>query len=419
MKRIAIGIALLGCACDDAGTTTSSSSSGTGGSGGKPDALVCTAPSITKGPWSLRVNDTSAVVRWEACATGTPGAIDVTPEAGGATTTVDSTETPITLAETYAAPLFPDAPKDYAGTYYSHEAAIQGLAPGTCYRYALAADPERKGRFCTAHAPGEPFKFMAIGDTNPALGSTAGVIAHAIPENPEFVIHGGDIQYYDSRIETWASWFPTMQPMLAQGAFFAAIGNHESEQSTELSEYSLRFFGGAGFDGGDTYYRFENGGVWFFSMNTEESISQGSEQGVWLETGLAEVSKKPGYRFSVVYFHKPIVTCGDTGDDPMARAYLEPLFQQYKVMFVLQAHMHGYERFEFPNGVTYITAAGGGGLIENPSLNVQRDYCGQRLAVGDYYHSVIFSVGATEVTGKVIDRDGAVRDTFTKPTPTP
>jgi hypothetical protein len=132
---------------------------------------------------------------------------------------------------------------------------------------------------------------------------------------------------------------------------------------------------------------------------------------------LAEVSQKPGYRFSVVYFHRPLVTCGDTGDDPTARAYLEPLFEQYKVELVLQAHMHGYERFEFANGLTYITAAGGGGLIEDPDQNKQRDYCTQRIASGAYYHSVILSVEAGKMSGKVIDKDGVVQDTFQKTVP--
>jgi hypothetical protein len=225
---------------------------------------------------------------------------------------------------------------------------------------------------------------MAIGDTNPALGSTAGTLSHVLPEKPEFILHGGDIQYYESRIETWASWFPVMQPMLSQGAFFPAIGNHENEQSDELSQYALRFFGGAGFDGKDTYYRFENGGVWFFS---------------------------------IVFFHKPFLTCGDTGDNPAARTWLEPIFLQYKVLFVLQAHMHGYERFELPNGLTYITTAGGGGLLGDTDANTSRDYCVDRVASGAFYHAMIFSVGATDVSAKAIDQDGMVRDTFSKPIP--
>lgn len=411
---------LIACAlvsCDDGGTTTtSSSSSGTGGAGGQK-GLVCTAPSITKGPWALHVDGTSGKIRWEACAPGTPADVTLEPEDGGAPFTVTAVESTVVLENTYPAPLDSTAPPDWAGTYYMHEATVTGLAAGKCYGYTLAADAARNGRFCTAKPSGDPLRFMVIGDTNPALGSTKRTLEHNLPEKPDFTLHGGDIQYYASTLETWALWFPIMQPMLSAGAFFPAIGNHESEKSDELSAYALRFFGGAGFDGGDTYYRFENAGVWFFSMNTELPLEPGSEQGVWLAQNLADVASKPGFRFSVIYFHKPFRTCGDTGDNESAYTFFEPLFLQYKVMFVFQAHMHGYERFELPDGMTYITSAGGGGVITNIDENIERPYCVDRVKAGKWYHAMIMDVGATSVTGKVIDDQGVVQDTFTKPIP--
>lgn len=206
-----------------------------------------------------------------------------------------------------------------------------------------------------------------------------------------------------------------MQPMLAQGAFFPAIGNHESEKPGEYEQYTLRFFGNAGFDGAAEYYRFESGGVWFFSMDTEESVAPGTPQGTWLVQSLADAAQKPGFRFSIVYFHKPFVTCGDTGDDPTAYAYYTPIFKTYKVPLVLQAHMHGYERFVF-DGATYVTTAGGGGIIEHPDLNVSRSYCDKRVASGDYYHAMIIDVASAAaggtISGQAIDKTGAVRDTF-------
>ena len=43
--------------------------------------------------------------------------------------------------------------------------------------------------------------------------------------------------------------------------------------------------------------------------------------------------------------------------------------------------MHGYERFEF-GALTYLTAAGGGGLLGDPDENVARTYCDKRVASG-------------------------------------
>ncbi|MEZ4302485.1 MAG: metallophosphoesterase [Polyangiaceae bacterium] len=424
-----LGISLFAGACSDpnettTGTTTTQSTGGTGGTGaagggagGEGGGATCVAPFITKGPWVLAVDGANAEVRWEACDESAGPDLQVSVEgAGMAAQTVTATVTTATLTETYKAALNPDAPPDAAGTYYLHHASLKDLAPGTCYTYALAADAERKGRFCTARPSGEAFSFLAIGDTNPGLGHTKGVLESVLPEKPEFTLHGGDIQYYDSGLETWASWFPVMQPMLSAGAFFPAIGNHESEKSDELANYALRFFGGAGFDGGETYYRFETGGVHFFSLNTEESIGQGSAQATWLESRLGEVSQLPGYRFSVVFFHRPLVTCGDTGDDPAAMEFLAPIFAERKVALVLQAHMHGYERFDI-DGITYMTAAGGGGLMGDVDENVDRAYCDKRLASAPAYHGVIFEVTGTSLVGTAIDEAGTVIDTFSQDVP--
>ena len=327
------------------------------------EGFACEGSGVSKAPWTLAIDGTSAKVRWEGCRSGALPGITVTPESGGAAQKIDAKVSPFEVTDTNRAPLDPSATPDYAGTWYMHEAALTGLTPSTCYTYELAADPASKGRFCTARNPGDTFKFMAISDTNPALGDSAkNVLAHNLPANPDFVIHGGDIEYYASTLETWAVWFPKMRPMLAQGGFFPAIGNHESEKPNEFEQYYVRLFGGAGFDGEDRWYRFTSGGVYFFSLDTEEPVEPASPQGVWLASKLADAAQKPGYRFSVVYFHRPWVTCGDTSQNSSARQGFEPIFAQHKVKLVVQAHMHGYERFEMGD-VTYVTAAGGGGAL--------------------------------------------------------
>jgi hypothetical protein len=384
-----------------------------------PDAAgpPCDGTGITKGPWTLAIDGASAKVRWEACRAGVTGKVTVTPEAGGEAKEFTSAESTFEVTETFIAPFNDKAQPDFAGTYYMHEASLTDLAQGTCYRYELAADAIRKGRFCTARAPGDLVRFMVIGDTNPALGGhTERIIASLLPKNFDFTLHGGDLQYYSSTLETWAYWFQWLQPMLAQGGFFPAIGNHESEMPGEFEQYYLRFFGTAGFDGTDRYFRFESGGVHFFALDTEQALDLGSLQGTWLSAGLDEASKAPGYRFSVLYFHKPLVTCGDKGDSPSVKAQLEPLFAQYKVPLVIQAHMHGYERFTINNTV-YLTSGGGGGVLGEIDENNERAYCAMRASSGAFKHAVLIEIGATEIKGTVIDADGMERDAFTHPTP--
>ena len=389
--------------------------------GGDDAGIPCDGPGISKGPWALHADGTSVVLRGEAGMPGTPPGLSYAPEGGGASQHADAVETPFVTNHTYRA-LNAAAPPDYAGTWYMHEASLSGLAPATCYRYTVDADATATGRFCTGRAPGDAIRFLAIGDTNPALGpNTTNVLKNVLPKNPDFTVHGGDIEYYDSFIETYALWMQLMAPLLRQGTFLPAIGNHDGDQQTgepsdKYEQYTQRFFGGAGFDGTDAYYDFSSGGVWFFAIDTEQPTDPSSVQFQWLVTRLQQVSATPGYRFSVVYMHRPFWTCGDTGDNPTNLAELLPAFTQYKVPLLIQAHMHGYERFETP-GLTIVTAAGGGGAIGNVDANMSRNYCSQRVASGGFFHGVIFDVTAGQFAGTVIDDQGNVRDQFAHAVP--
>ena len=387
-----------------------------GDDGGEEAGIPCAGSGLSKGPLVLHVDGTSATVRWEACREGTPAGLTYGPEDGGTTQHADAVETPFVTNNTYKA-LNTAATPDYAGTWYMHEAALTGLQPSTCYAYGLDVDPTVKARFCTGRNSGDEVRFLAIGDTNPSLGSsTTDVLSHVLPKNPDFVIHGGDIEYYDSLVETYALWFQLMAPMLRQGAFFAAIGDHDTdmqsgEPTDKFEQYTERFFGGAGYDGTGAYYDFSSGGIWFFALDSEEDISPESVQLQWLANRLQAVSATPGYRFSVIYMHRPFWTCGDTGDDPLDLSTLQPIFTQYKVPLVIQAHMHGYERFETA-GLTILTAAGGGGAIGDVNANTSRSYCNLRVASGGFFHGVILDVTPGMLTGTVIDDKGAVRDSF-------
>ncbi len=400
------GVALLGC--DDASSLGPEDAATDGA-----DAMMpCAGSGVTKGPWVLAVDDTHATVRWETCRSGTPGDVTFTPEQGGAPIVATATETETDLTVLHQAYFNSDASPDYPGAWFMHEAVLSALAPATCYGYTLAADSTRTGRFCTARASGAPLKFLAIGDTMVGLQSvTANILSHAMAMGPELTLHLGDILYLTSGFDTWEYWDAVMRPALAHGAFYPAIGNHESATPDEFDGYVMRFFHGAGFGGTDQYYGFETAGVYFFMLDTELPMDSTSPQAAWFAQQIAAASQRPGYRFSVVGFHKPFVTCGDTGDDPAARAYFEPLFVQYKVPLVLQAHMHGYERFDFGD-ITYVTTAGGGGTIGDPNLNLQRSYCGQRVASGGFFHATVIEVGSTTLTGTAIDDSGAVQDTF-------
>jgi hypothetical protein len=412
-QRALIALCALACAgCSEDSPATPAPDAG---ADVEEDAsIACGTSGVSKGPWVLATTGSSAKIRWEACRAGSARGVVVKPEGGGAELRFDAGERPYVVESTYSAI---GAQTDRAGTWYMLDAAVSGLAAGTCYTYALAADAALAGRFCTARPSGQNLRFLAIGDTNPMLGdTTSNILKHVLATKPDFTLHGGDIQYYDSILETWASWFPRMDPLLRAGALFPALGNHEREKPDELEAYVLRFFGGAAASGNDHYYRFESAGVWFFAIDSEMPTDPSTEQGRWLLAQLADAAQKPGFRFSVLFFHRPWVTCGDSGDAPARRIAYESAFAQHKVKLVLQAHMHGYERFEIGE-TTWVTSGGGGGRMGNVDENASRAECSQRAKSGAFFHAMVFDVEPGKLKGQAIDQTGAVKDTFERAVP--
>ena len=304
---------------------------------------------------------------------------------------------------------------DLPGTYYLTEAKATGLESGTCYGYKLDAEPARAGRFCTARSSGEDFRFMAIGDTNPAIGDTAGVLEHVLVHKPDFSVHMGDLQYYESVFESWATWFPLMAPLLRAGPMMPCVGNHEDEIDFEFEDYYVRLFGGAGFDSDQVdYYRFQSGGVWFFSVSTEIDLKPGSKQAQWLEAQIADAAQQPGYRLGVVFMHKPFYTLSKYSQKSGEREHFKPIFEKHGVKLALFGHVHGYERFVDGN-VTYVVSGGGGAALHD--LDEKKDerpeVAALRAAAAKEYHAMLFEVKGAELIGKAISNTGVELDSFT------
>ena len=378
----------------------------------------CPGAGIQKGPWVAGVTRTSAIVRWETCGGARALGIKVAVGASAAVA-VAGTVAEFTLTESFEAPLAPKAPKDYAGPVWTHEAVVTGLNAGNCATYTLDGDASKLGAFCTLRAATDEISFVAIGDTNPGLLRTGPLLPFAATATfkPDFVIHLGDIQYYDSRLETWASWFPVMQPLLSLGGFFPVLGNHEFENSTDFSEYFMRYFAKTGFSGTDRWHSFESAGISFIILDTESPMDDASEQGLWLNATLAELGARKAsddYRGAVVGFHKPFLTCGDTYDNPGLLALWEPRFVAAGVASVLMGHMHGYERFDH-GGRPWVVTGGGGGAIRDPSQNMTRAYCTERTKGGAYYHVMRSRSEGTKLHMDAVDDTGAVVDAFDAP----
>ena len=97
--------------------------------------------------------------------------------------------------------------------------------------------------------------------------------------------------------------------------------------------------------------------------------------------------------------HRNLYTLGDSNPQMDLRATLGPIFVANKVRLVLSGHMHGYERFEVGD-ITYVTTAGGGGVIGDVNQNVPNFPADVplRKSAAPAYHALLVDVTPTSAT---------------------
>jgi len=424
--RSALLLALIAALSSGCGDDDSVDGADAGADLGRPD-LGPPAPDpepIPKRPWVMGVNTTMAMVRWETPAEPDSVALELTPEAGGDTRTVTGTSSAHEFTLDHGEGLVAVELRDIAGTYYQQEVRIDGLEPATCYTYEVAAI-EEDGRFCTAHEPTDhttPIEVLVVGDTSPKLGNTGPLIDALVDGYTfEMTLHAGDLQYYDAVFETWADWFPAHAPILAGGAFWPTIGNHEEERDgAEFDQTYARYFANpsqteAGEpDGTTSAYHFESGGVHFISVNSEDDIGDFDADFTYLDEALTAAEASEGHRFSIVFFHRPIWSVSRNGPAESLRAAIDPILDAHDVPLVLQGHHHAYERF-IVEGRTYIVTGGGGAGLYDLDAQVESrpDEAALRVAAGSFHHGLRITIRETDLLVRAIDREGTVQDEAT------
>lgn len=394
------------------------------GDGDAPTPEPCSPQPVVRGPWAVGYHMTQADIRWETEVAGC-GGIRLRRESGGEwLAQVASSEEIVnrTLAVGEGVLERPDIP----GPSVQHRVNLQNLEPGTCYQYQISQTAEVvTGRFCTAPRldSRSPLRFALIGDTNPAMGTTAGLYQNLADWTPSAILHAGDIQYYDSFIETWADWFVRSEPLLRSAAILPVVGNHELEVLDErlepegtlprdFTEYYQPMWGDHGHSGPGNNYAFRMGGLLVLALDSEWDPQDMWTQEVqqWVVQTLVQAESDPSYRFAVVMFHRPLMTRSRYGGQTERRAQFVNLVAPFRVKLILSGHAHCYERF-IDSGRTWIVS-GGGGALPHRCDQEHEDLALAQQAAHTTYHWVGFTLTASGLTGEVFDADDQVIDRF-------
>jgi predicted MPP superfamily phosphohydrolase len=176
------------------------------------------------------------------------------------------------------------------------------------------------------------FNFIAVGDWG-CTSNTKKTVTNIVDKNPELVLGLGDYSYKP----TADCWLKMVDPI--DDKMKIAIGNHDYRGPGEIYQY-MDHFGLT-----EQYYSFNYQNIHFVALSTEVPFNVTSAQYQFVNNDLSRAASNPNTEWIVVYFHKQMYTLpSDNHALPTLRSTYHPLFEQYGVDLVLQAHNHNYER---------------------------------------------------------------------------
>ncbi|MFX1577760.1 MAG: metallophosphoesterase family protein [Promethearchaeota archaeon] len=284
----------------------------------------------------------------------------------------------------------------------------------------------------------EGFNFVAYGDTRshalPAAVSPVHeeLVAMYLQENPEFVVHTGDMVIRGGVWDQWIEFNSSIQEVWAAGIpFYGVVGNHEKYTETwyvndeDFSNYTTFFdFNSVVDEPGETelMYAFTYADFHFIFLNTEDYFDDtlggtqqfncSNEQMSWLTSYLTDIDPE---EFVVVTYHR--TSWSIRWDRPdrweeaqTVREAFHELFIQYDVDLVFMGHDHYYYR-TLRNGIYYVTTGGGGAPLAE--INVTAPIWQAEDVAYSEYHYCNIDVNATHVTVTAVASDHSLLDSFT------
>ena len=186
------------------------------------------------------------------------------------------------------------------------------------------------------------FSFAAVGDWG-CSANTKKTIHNIIDKDPQLVLGLGDYAYRDQA----DCWLQLINPLSSKMRI--ALGNHDHLTYTNTTEYysspeRLQQYMNH-FNLSRQYYSFNYQNVHFIAMSTEIPYEKGSEQYNFVKSDLQKIKSEPGIDWIVVFYHRLAYTSPALvqGIAELRKTY-HPLFEDYGVDLVIQAHSHNYQR---------------------------------------------------------------------------
>jgi predicted phosphodiesterase len=286
---------------------------------------------------------------------------------------------------------------------FIHKVWLENLQPGQVYNYSIPASAveNKTYYFRTTPADTNEVTFVVYGDSRTNPEEHKRIVEQIIKNNPDFVIHTGDLVTNGNNYEQWGNqYFETVKGLAENTAIYITKGNHEGKngnfEKLLIPQGEKKNFG---FKFGPIYY--------YLADNYSQDLSDKELLNLIVEN---IGSAKAEWKF--VSFHSPALNFGGHNSKWCYPNAL-PMFAKAGADFVISGHSHMYERFKpvappihsGANFVTYITAGGGGApLAERPKPS------NFYAAADSIMHFCLFKIKGDRLTMDTIDIDGNIID---------
>lgn len=285
-----------------------------------------------------------------------------------------------------------------------HRATLENLEPGTKYKYKVISDGvfESEVLSFTTASYTDKFTIAVMGDNRPR--AELGVMNGIIGDEPEFILHTGDVVSKGLLLWTWFEFLRNWEKPLGTIPWLVAYGNHEQDV------YLNKFFkfpqnGSSDPSNSGHWYSMDYNNVHITVLDNYRDYSIGSEQYNWLINDLENITDDIDHK--IVMIHEPPFSSGRHGPNLNVRKILVPVIERYNIDLVFCGHEHLYER-SIVNDIPYITTGGAGSPIYflHSGTNEYSVY-----AESDY-HYIRLNIDGKNLTVEAIRTDSTQIDYF-------
>ena len=295
---------------------------------------------------------------------------------------------------------------DSNNNFLLYRVILKGLKKNQMYHYqVIMGNDSSESYFVTSPIKGEPFTFVAIGDsrTNHAVFSAIAKDVEKI--SPRLIISMGDLVGRGKNFDEWnPHFFDSAKSVINHIPHISTLGDHET--AGDYNGYNFYYFFRNGINTDSMWFSYDFGDIHFISLDYRRANDNGMIK--WFENDL----KKSYAKWKIVYLHRPQYNLGGHRSH-WGTPIWQKLFRNNKIDIVFAGHSHLYERF-YPMRpstdktgwpVTHITTGGAGaGLynaVENEHLAITKSV--NHLMIGSVNGDTLKFVTKL-LDGKILDK---------------